>query len=65
MCGFVVTTEANKADEMLDRQAFRGPDARGETIRYITNLTFGHVLLDISGEKFTSNNGSLSIAEER
>lgn len=51
MCGFVVTTEANKADEMLDRQAFRGPDARGETIRYITNLTFGHVLLDISGEK--------------
>lgn len=51
MCGFIVTTEGNRADDMLSKQAFRGPDARGETIRYITNLTFGHVLLDISGER--------------
>lgn len=50
MCGFVVTTEGNKADKMIDRQRFRGPDARGETIRYMVNLTFAHVLLDISGE---------------
>ena len=51
MCGFIVTTEGHKADAMIDRQHFRGPDARGETIRYIVNLTFGHVLLDISGER--------------
>lgn len=50
MCGFVVTTNGNAVDDMIDRQAFRGPDARGETIRYYTYLTFAHVLLDISGE---------------
>lgn len=50
MCGFVVTTLNNEADKYIDAQRFRGPDARGETIRYMTNLTFAHVLLDISGE---------------
>ena len=51
MCGFVVTTENNKADTYIDAQRFRGPDARGETIRYMHDLTFAHVLLDISGER--------------
>jgi len=50
MCGFVVTTENNLADKYIDAQRFRGPDARGETIRYMHDLTFAHVLLDISGE---------------
>ena len=50
MCGFVVTSLNNEADKYIDAQRFRGPDARGETIRYMTNLTFAHVLLDISGE---------------
>ena len=50
MCGFVVTTENNKADTYIDAQRFRGPDARGETIR-LSDLTFAHVLLDISGER--------------
>jgi len=51
MCGFVVSTEGNNIDDMLDAQRFRGPDARGETIRYFNALTWSHVLLDISGEK--------------
>jgi len=50
MCGFVVTSQGNEVDEMIDKQRFRGPDARGETIRFYTNMTFAHVLLDISGE---------------
>ena len=51
MCGFVVTTLNNSADKYIDAQRFRGPDARGETIRYMRNLTWCHVLLDISGEQ--------------
>ena len=38
MCGFVVTTENNKADTYIDAQRFRGPDARGETIRLSPNF---------------------------
>ena len=51
MCGFVVTTRGDDIDSMIDAQRFRGPDARGETIRYFNALTWSHVLLDISGEK--------------
>ncbi len=51
MCGFVVSTEGREVDGMIDAQRFRGPDARGETIRYFNALTWSHVLLDISGEK--------------
>ena len=69
MCGFVVTTEGNKADKMIDRQRFRGPDARGETIRYMVNLTFAHVLLDISGENeiqpYITSKGNIFEARSR
>ena len=51
MCGFVVSTDGGNMDKMLDAQRFRGPDHRGETIRYFSTLTWGHVLLDISGTK--------------
>jgi len=51
MCGFVVSTRGDDIDGMIDAQRFRGPDARGETIRYFNTLTWSHVLLDISGEK--------------
>ena len=46
MCGFVVSTEGREVDGMIDAQRFRGPDERGETIRYFNALTWSHVLLD-------------------
>lgn len=49
MCGFVVTTDINNCQIMLEKQSFRGPD--GMRVWKDKNIALGHALLDISGEK--------------
>lgn len=47
MCGFVGTTNKHMTSLMLDKQAHRGPDAKGYWAD--SRISFGHALLDITG----------------